>query len=65
MSWSTGQFDLVNIHGAPLCHRVGCRKHKRLVAAFQGRFCHRHCEELRRIRDGIKNAIDKEMEIAS
>jgi len=52
--WSTGQYDLFNRNGAPLCHAVKCRKHKRLIASNNGWFCHKHLKQLQEIRQLIK-----------
>ncbi len=52
----TSIYDLVNIHGAPLCHAVGCRRHVRLVVAHGGLFCGRHLRELDSIRGRLSSA---------
>lgn len=48
--FSTRKLDMHNRNGAPLCHAFGCRKHKRLIQAFNGWFCNDHLQELSKIR---------------
>ena len=49
-----GQYDMTNKHGVPLCYYVGCRKHKRLIEAFRGKFCNQHYKYMKELRDKIQ-----------
>lgn len=50
---TTSKYDLFNRNGAPLCHAVGCRKHKNLYEQYRGLFCLQHLNELSEIRQRI------------
>ncbi|KAJ3038070.1 hypothetical protein HDV00_001030 [Rhizophlyctis rosea] len=50
------RWDLTNIHGAPLCHAIGCRKHKKIQPHRKGLFCPKHQRELDEIRQYIEAA---------
>lgn len=52
----TSAYDLTNVHGAPLCHAVGCRKHVRLLTSHGGLFCRKHLLELESIRGRLQAA---------
>ena len=49
----TSQYDLVNMHGAPLCHAIKCRKHTKLHRAYRGVFCPAHLLAIASIRERI------------
>lgn len=36
------KLDLVNQHGASLCHAIGCRRHTNLIETQEGTFCGKH-----------------------
>lgn len=48
--------DFFNRRGVELCHAVGCRKHKKLLKIFQGKFCYNHARLLQIIRDALNKA---------
>lgn len=63
-NWSTNKYDVTNQHGASLCHAVGCRKHSKLIYAFNGLFCRKHYDQLYEIRNSIKsqyNTLESEI----
>ena len=45
-----GKYDLINKNNAPLCHIVGCRKHKDLKRKYRGDFCPKHIYLMKWIR---------------
>jgi hypothetical protein len=57
------KYDLLNQHGAMLCHAYGCRKHKKLYPCFRGFFCQKHKDELMKIRQAKGNEEDTRKEI--
>jgi len=59
MSLKMTKYDLYNMHGAPLCHKVGCRKHKKLTYVHRGLFCQKHTAKLDYIRNKLKQAKNK------
>lgn len=61
----TSKYETINQNGDPMCHKVGCRKHKRLVQGRRGWFCKEHMKELDEIRRMLqiaKDTDDVEME---
>ncbi len=56
-------FDLVNQHGAPLCHAVACRKHTHLRQAHGGIFCPGHLRDINEIRSRIVHVISSLFEL--
>jgi hypothetical protein len=51
---SISKYDLVNMHGAELCHAYGCRKHVRLVDYAGGKWCRKHLPRIMELRQIIQ-----------
>ena len=50
------KYDMHNMHGSPICHAVGCRKHKKLLYRHNGIFCNKHAKSLYIIRQNLNVA---------
>ena len=46
--------ELFNKSGDELCHAITCRKHKKLIEKFNGKFCPYHIKLLEQIRTKLK-----------